>query len=1047
MKNFYSRFFLLERKTNHKTSLITKFAILLTLLTTLNVSAVVTTATAKQTNSINGLVTDGSTNEPLIGVNITVRATTRGVVTDANGKFTLDVAPGETLVVSYVGYLSEEVVVGDQKNITVKLMPDVQKLDEVVVIGYGTVKKKDLTGSVGSVKSDDITKTASSNAIQSMQARMPGVDIQQKDGQSGAALNIQLRGSRSLSASNDPLIMVDGVEYGSTLDLNPSDIESMDVLKDASSTAIYGTKGANGVILITTKRGKAGKAVVNFSTYFSSNSPANYPKVMYGDKEVQRLVDGANYLADYKTGNYGASDLSASDLLTLSLADGTSQYSIYEDGSYTDWAKLILKNGQTNNYELSVSGGNESTTYNLSLGYMKEGGLMRKDDLSRYNGKINIDQKISKIIKAGGSILYTYKDHDARNSGVFNQYLKMTTITHAYLADGTINVKPNPLYDAHCSPLLDETDGVYQNNILSQRFFGNTYLEITPLKNLVFKSMIALDRSNTRTGYYIDGQSVERFQSPTNDYISNESEFTTKYVWDNTLNYSAKFGKHDVTVMMGSSTTKSVYEEGITFGTAGTEHYYTSAFYDLSKIGTPTTTSKFTEQAMLSYFGRLNYKFNEKYLLTATLRADGSSTLAEGHKWGYFPSLAAAWRVNEESFLSGTKDFLSNLKLRASWGVSGNAAVQPYSTLTTLGNNVVYYYLNGATIAGNIPSNMGNPNLKWETTKAYNFGIDFGIINDRVTGSVDYFISKTSDLLYFKSQPASSVYPSVIDNIGSTEGHGIEIALNTTVVKSKDFSWDINWSYSHITDKVDALGDGIQKNIVGTSGVAVGQPVKSFYDYQNQKCWYVGEYDGYIADWQTRHPGETPNYIANYGTPGTIKVKDANDDGKIDENDKMYYNQSPKYIAGMNNTFTYKNLSLSVQLFARVGGYMQYGLNNLVTYDGSNWGNVNYWTPTNQSAKFPTPAGKDATISGLYTPYASSLLYEKADYLKIKDITLSFNLPKSILGKVGIGQVKLYGSLKNYFTFSKIPNYDPERGGAVSFPLAKQMVFGLNLQF
>ncbi|HEY4788960.1 MAG TPA: SusC/RagA family TonB-linked outer membrane protein, partial [Bacteroidales bacterium] len=648
--------------------------------------------------TVTGTLVSASDKQPLIGATVLVKGTNNGATTDAKGKFSLkiDNPADAVLIITYLGYLPQEVAVQGRSVVDVELAEDVKQLDEVVVVGYGTVKKKDLTGSVASIKTDDVTKTASSNAMQSLQAKMPGVDIQQTDGQSGSPVNITLRGQRSISASNAPLILVDGVEYGATLDLNPSDIESMDVLKDASSTAIYGTKGANGVIIITTKRGKSGKSVVNFSAYMSTNKPTNIPKVMYGQKEVQRYIDAANYKADFISGNWGTSNLTAADVLKMSLADGTTEMSIYQDGSYTNWNDLILKNGQTQNYEFSVSGGSERTNYDLSLGLMNEGGLMRRDELNRYNGKITIDHTVNKMIKAGGSVFYTYKDNDKRNSSVFTQTMKMTTITHPYLNDGTINITPNPHYPAHCNPLLDDVPGNYQNNIQTSRIFGNTYLEITPIKNLVFKSMFALDKTNSRNGLYQDYQSVGRFQSPSTTLISNETKDSTRYTWDNTLNYSAKFEKHDISVLLGQSATQSVYQEALISGTAGQEHYYTSSFYDLSKITTASPpTSIYTKTSMLSFFGRVNYKFNEKYLLTATLRTDGSSTLAPGHKWGYFPSVSAAWRVSEEPFLAGQKAWLSNLKLRASWGSAGNAAVQPYKTITSLSQYTVYYYLNG----------------------------------------------------------------------------------------------------------------------------------------------------------------------------------------------------------------------------------------------------------------------------------------------------------------------------------------------------------------
>jgi TonB-linked SusC/RagA family outer membrane protein len=462
----------------------------------------------------------------------------------------------------------------------------------------------------------------------------------------------------------------------------------------------------------------------------------------------------------------------------------------------------------------------------------------------------------------------------------------------------------------------------------------------------------------------------------------------------------------------------------------------------LSKITTPKATSIYTKQAMMSYFGRVNYKFDEKYLVTASLRADGSSTLAPKHKWGYFPSVGAAWRVSEESFLTDV-NAISNLKLRASWGISGNAAVDPYSTLKSLSDYQVYYYLGGKNVPGNIPSKMGNLELTWEKTAAYNFGLDFGVLDNRISGSVDYFISNTSDLLCYMSTPPSSVYPSIISNIGKTKGQGIEVALNTLIIKSKDFNWDVNWSYSHFKDEVTYLSDGVTRNLTGNDIYMVGEPVKAFFDYESNGCWNVGEFAQYKLDWAARNPDKKIGYVSGYGDVGTIKIIDLNDDGKLDDSDKRIYDRTPKHILGMNNTFTYKDFSLSVLVYARLGGYIEYGMNSQLNYESANWGDLDYWTLNNLDAKFPNPGAASST----FATYGSALTYEKADYIKIKDITLSYSLPQNFIRKAGIERVKFYGSLKNFFTFSSIDNYDPERGGSINFPLAKQLVFGVNVQF
>ena len=979
----------------------------------------------------------------MIGVNVLVKGTTNGTITDIDGNFSImGVSDSDVISVSYIGYITQELPVGTNTNFKVTLMEDTETLDEVVVIGYGVVKKRDLTGAVASVKQADLQKVASNNAMSAMQAKVPGLDIQTSTGEADASLSMTLRGNRSISASNSPLILVDGVEYGSTLDIPASDIESMEVLKDASSTAIYGTKGANGVIIITTKRGKAGKTQVNLNAYLSFNSAVNTAKPMYGDKEVQRLIDKADYsanLATYQeTGVWGTTSNTAADVLgSLALDDGTTMLSIYEDKSYTDWIDLLLKNSVSQNYEVSVSGGSEKTNFNISLAAMYNNGLMENDKLARYNGRANIDHTINDMFKVGTSLTFTHKSSDKRNSGVFNQALKMTTITHAYLEDGSINATPNPMYAAHCSPLLDDVDGAYQRNIETTRFFGNVYLQITPMTGMFFKTLFSVDRTDERDGRYQDYQSQGRYQSPTTSYIQRDEERTTQITWQNTLNYNTNFNnsKHDLTVLIGHELTQSVVEGTSIYGDAGAEHYYDSSFYDLSKITSATIESSYTKQSLLSVFGRINYKYNEKYLLTASIRADGSSVLAEGNKWGYFPSVALAWRLSDEEFMESTRDWMNSLKIRASFGISGNAAVSPYQTIATLTSS----YPGGSDL---IPASMGNEDLSWEKTQSFDIGIDFGFLDNRISGSIDYYFNKTRDLLYYKSAPASSVYTSVLANVGESSGQGIEVALNTQIIQKKNFSWDVNWSYTHSTDKIDKLADDLTQNISGIDALIVGEPVSAYYTYETDGCWGIGEWEEYVEEMAAKGITVTqPN--SNYGDPGTVKIVDQNGDGAITaDDDRIIYNRSPNHIIGMNNTFSYKNWSLGIQLYARLGGYMSYAMNEQLNYESANWGDLDYWTPTNTGAKFPSPGAASAA----YSEYADALTMEKADYFKIKDITLTYNLPEKYLKRLGIGSARIYGSLKNFFSWSAVDNYDSERGGSINFPLSKQVVVGISVQ-
>ncbi len=996
--------------------------------------------------TVTGTVKD-ATGEPMIGVSVVVDGTSIGSVTDLDGNFTIQKVPeNATLKISYVGYKEQKLQVAGKSSFQIVMDEDNQGLDEVVVIGYGTVKKRDLTGSVASVKQNDIAQVAAPDAMQAMQAKVPGLDLVSGDGQAGSSVSITLRGNRSISASNNPLIIVDGVEYSGALDIPANDIESMDILKDASSTAIYGTKGANGVIIITTKRGQAGKTRVNFSAYLAMKSPTSAVKSMYGKREVQRWIDRANYQADLESGNWGSSNKTLDEVFGATTIAGNDNYKVVDlinAGDYTDWYDTILENTTSQNYEASVSGGNDKTNFSLSLAAMYDKGLLKHDAMDRYNGRFNIDHIINQYVKVGGSMAFTYRSHNARNASVFDRARKMTSITQAYKADGTVNETPNVWYNAHVNPLMDEGDN-FKSHIESTRYLGSAYVQLTPIKGLSLKSQLAVDRRNRRNGQYSDYQSTNRFQAPSNTYMSNNWDVWTILTWQNTANYNLTLNeKHDFTFLLGHELSQDV-TEGLGYnGTAGKEHYYQQAFYDVSKISADQSpSSSYSKNSMLSYFARVNYAFMDRYLFSASLRADGSSVLAEGKKWGYFPSVSAGWRITEESFMESTRSWLDNLKLRVAWGVSGNAAVKPYQTLATV----------SATTPNSsdsfIPMSMSNPDLSWETTSSFNLGLDFGIIGGRINGTIDYYWTKTKDLLYYRSAPSSSVFTSILSNIGESKGQGLEIGINAQAIKTKDFNWEINASYTHSKDEISKLADGLERNIDGTTALIVGEPLRARYDYETNGIWNVGEYEKYVADYKARGI-DFAEPLPKYGTPGTMKIVDQNGDGKIDEDDKRVYKLSPDHIFGLTNTFTYKDFALSIQCMARLGGYFGFDKNNaLGLNDGdANWADVDYWTPTNTGAKFPSPGTNSTDLSKLYTQYASALLWEKNDFFKIKDITLSYNVNKDWLKHIHIASAKIYCSLKNYFTFASVKDYDPERGGSINWPLAKQVIVGVNVSF
>ncbi|QMU27079.1 SusC/RagA family TonB-linked outer membrane protein [Adhaeribacter radiodurans] len=943
---------------------------------------------------------------PLPGVSILIKGTSKGTTTGVDGKFSVTVADEKAvLVFDYIGFKSQERVVGNERTINIVLLEDTKSLQEVVVIGYGQVKKSDLTGSVVSVKSEQITSTPVTNVLESLQGKVAGLDLTRSSGETGAAMNFTLRGNRSLKASNSPLILVDGIQYSSYVDINPNDIASVEVLKDASSTAIYGSRGANGVILITTKGGKAGKTKVEFNNYYGVNSLTAFPAIT----NTQQLVD--YWREEFRSVGQWSSPADDPKIFNDALAN-------INNGVNTDWVDLMVHKGTVQNNHIAISGGSEKTTFRLSSEYFNEKGLLKNDELKRYIQHLNLDHQVFKNLKVGTVLNFNTSNQDRRNISFWN-LIKNSPLGIPYNEDGTIRKYPFPSGSLALNPLLDENPNEYANNTKLNHFFLQGFADWTIRKNLTLRTNLGADIISSQQGIY---ESPNTTQSGVNSGFSRAALIDNKsnaLTWENVLTYNAEVGNHAFTLMAGNSMIKN--RSTLFSGEGKNQPYSSSLFYNLSTNDRDIiTNSRLTETALSSYFGRANYKFKDRYLVTASLRADGSSVLAEEHKWAYFPSVAVAWRAIEEPVFSGLRTLFSDLKFRATYGVSGNSAVNAYQTQGSLSK--VAFSFDETAAFGYWPKLLANKDLGWETTATLNFAVDFGLFNNRVTGSVDAYQTKTKDLLMDRILPSLIGYSSTIANIGKTKTYGIDAVLSTVNVAGKSFNWSSDFNFSTFNEEIVELSQS--GNDIGNRWF-IGSPTRVYYDYEK------------IGIWQENEAEEAKRFHPN-NKPGMIKIKDQNGDGKLTaDKDMIIVGQStPKWSAGFNNNFTYKNLSLSVLTLARVGQTISSDYHGYY-YPGNTAAVVDYWTPENPTNAYPRPTRSQ-------DPYLSTLKYKDGSFFKIKDVRLAYTFQGNFIKNTPLN-ITVYGTAKNYFTFSKIKDYDPERGGTVEFPLTKQLVFGLNI--
>ncbi|MCC2547164.1 TonB-dependent receptor [Hymenobacter sp. BT175] len=963
-------------------------------------------ARAQQARRLTGQVLDDANGQGLPGVTVVVKNTTTGASTDGDGHFTLDVPAGAaTLVFSYVGYLPVTLPVGENATVKVRLKADQKALDEVVVIGYGEVKKSDVTGAIVSVKAEDLKKVPTSNVMESLQGRLPGVDITRSSGAAGSGVNITVRGNRSLSANNGPLFIVDGVQYNSIQDINPNDIQSMEVLKDAASTAVYGARGANGVIIVTTKKGASGKTTVSLNSYIGQSEVVSYPAVLTGPE----------YIAQKREANR-TTGLWTSPADDPKIFGAAYQREALASGAWTDWSGLLLRKGVQQNHQVGIGGGGENTKFYLSFDYFNEKGVFRLDQLRRYTTRFNLEHAVSSKVKVGLQSQLTYYNQNVRRDplNLANKIDPLTTPT-----DGN-GVFQNILQNGRdINPLADEQPGNYENNVRTTRTFLTAFAQYQIATGLSLRSNLGLTLANARTGIYRGSNTIDMAGSTPQSFYG--VDFTTNWSWENILNYSKTFGDHSISATAVSSL--------LTFNTElqtaqgrnqllGYQLYYALANAN-QQMG---INSAYVNSKLISFTGRVQYGYKSRYLLTLTGRQDYSSKLAAGHKGAFFPSAAVAWRIIDESFLQG-QDIVSDLKLRASYGLAGNYDVPAYSSQSLL-TRIPFAFGDNSAPAYVFASRIGNLDLTWEKSTTKNVGLDFGLLGNRLTGSVDVYETLTRDLLIDRFLPATSGVGVITQNVGRTRNRGIELGLNGRVIDNEHVKWNLGATWFKNQEEIQQLATAADDI---ANGWFVGYPTRVFYDYEKIGIWQLNEAD------EARSFGQKP---------GQIKVKDQNGDGLITAaaDRKVLGSALPKWSASLNSDVSWKGFDLSMQWFARYGQLIRYEYDQLWDPQGvENSSKQDYWTPENPTNSFPRPDASLSKSTLQNSLYGNTLAYRDGSYLKLRAVTLGYSVPAGVLEKIGVSSARVYVQGKNLWVVSNIPDYDPERAASAATSAPEQV--------
>ena len=1013
----------------------------------------------KQSKTISGKITDSS-GASLPGVSVFVKGTTTGLVADSNGKYSLTNVPeNATLVFSFVGMLTQEIAIGNKTTINVVLEENTVGIEEVIAIGYGTMKKSDLTGSISSISSKDLQKTMITTPDQALQGRVAGVQVRTDSHAPGGGISVQVRGTSSLSASGQPLYVVDGFPISNEFvvvgpadvgdgtaapnplnSIDPSNIESIEVLKDASATAIYGSRATNGVVLITTKRGAGGKTKFDFEVSHAVEQCSKYLEVL-GAKEWAGIVNEAN--------DQNGKAHTFTDAAIAAMGEGT------------DWQREVFRTAQTKKYKMAISGGTPDLRYMIAGNYSDQDGIVKNTNFKRYSASVNIDANVNKKFSIGTSISFSNSIENMLPSDSKGYSTSPTVISNIFNAPVHLPVRDsNGNYTVFSNYIGGNANGdnpvymvdKYDINTNTTRILGNVFGNYKIAKGLDFKVRLGMDYRDWRYKNYYPVASL--IAKSTEGAASQLSEKTMNILNEEILEYKATFNKkHQLSVMAGftSQTERDEYIKALGYGFPSDAYKYNN----LAVAKQQYISSQQSKWTLLSYIGRVNYTFNNKYLFTATARYDGSSKFGVNNKYGFFPSAAGAWRMGEENFIKKLNLF-SNLKFRIGYGSTGNERIGLYNSISTIDNykDYMYGYVFGGTLVGvAYPKNIANPDLTWEKSQDVNMGLDMGFLDNRISITADIYKKKTTDLLMSVPLPTESGYTSVLQNVGSMENKGIELSLQTVNVKTASFNWSTNLNFSMNRNKILDLGGASQmfagwvgggnSNLNGGNIVrlAPGQPVGCFYGVIWEGIWKSAEE---IASAGTMKAA----------TPGTPRYKDVDKSGTFDAKDCTYIgNPNPDYTFGFNNDFSYKQWSLGVYAYGEVGQDVACIGKRLLASGTSVYApnRRDRWSASN-------PNGTTVRAAAGYNAYLSTDNIYDASYIRIKTIVLNYSLPVKKLNINWLASAKISISAENPFLFTNYPFYDPEVNSfgssnsvkgvdRFSYPSSKSYRIGLSVSF